>query len=233
MNKQSNIYTVLYIALLVIIVGTAMALSSLALKPAQRANADADKMKQILASINVVADKSEIQNVFDTSITAQYIVNAKGEKVEPGIKAFNVNVAEESKKDAADRLLPVYEATINGAVKYILPVYGAGLWGPIWGYVAFNDDCNTIYGAYFSHESETPGLGAEIAKPSFGEKFVDKHIFKNNEFKSIAIVKAGNHPLNGEDYVDGISGGTITSKGVETMLKNCLSAYQEFFKTKQ
>lgn len=233
MNKQSNTYTVIYIILLVAVVGTAMALTALALKPQQKANADADKMKQILASIKITPDKADILNAFDQYITDQYIVDSKGQKVENDIKAFDVNVAEESKKEAADRLLPVYESTVDGAKKFIIPVYGAGLWGPIWGYVAFNDDLNTVYGAYFSHQGETPGLGAEIAKPEFGAKFIGKQIFKDGEFKSIAVVKAGNKPLDDEDYIDGVSGGTITSKGVDSMLRNCLSAYQEFFKSKQ
>ena len=233
MNKQSNTYTVIYIILLVAVVGTAMALTALALKPQQKANADADKMKQILASIKVTPEKADILNAFDQYITDQYIVDSKGQKVENDIKAFDVNVAEESKKDAAERLLPVYESTVDGAKKFIIPVYGAGLWGPIWGYVAFNDDLNTVYGAYFSHQGETPGLGAEIAKPEFGAKFIGKQIFKDGEFKSIAVVKAGNKPLDDEDYIDGVSGGTITSKGVDSMLRNCLSAYQEFFKSKQ
>ena len=233
MNKQSNTYTVIYIILLVAVVGTAMALTALALKPQQKANADADKMKQILASIKVTPEKADILNAFDQYITDQYIVDSKGQKVENDIKAFDVNVAEESKKDAAKRLLPVYESTVDGAKKFIIPVYGAGLWGPIWGYVAFNDDLNTVYGAYFSHQGETPGLGAEIAKPEFGAKFIGKQIFKDGEFKSIAVVKAGNKPLDDEDYIDGVSGGTITSKGVDSMLRNCLSAYQEFFKSKQ
>ncbi|MBO4379700.1 MAG: NADH:ubiquinone reductase (Na(+)-transporting) subunit C [Muribaculaceae bacterium] len=233
MNKQSNTYTVIYIILLVAVVGTAMALTALALKPQQKANADADKMKQILASIKITQDKADILNAFDQYITDQYIVDSKGQKVENDIKAFDVNVAEESKKEAADRLLPVYESTVDGAKKFIIPVYGAGLWGPIWGYVAFNDDLNTVYGAYFSHQGETPGLGAEIAKPEFGAKFIGKQIFKDGEFKSIAVVKAGNKPLDDEDYIDGVSGGTITSKGVDSMLRNCLSAYQEFFKSKQ
>lgn len=233
MNKQSNTYTVIYIILLVAVVGTAMALTALALKPQQKANADADKMKQILASIKITPDKADILNAFDQYITDQYIVDSKGQKVENDIKAFDVNVAEESKKEAADRLLPVYESTVDGAKKFIIPVYGAGLWGPIWGYVAFNDDLNTVYGAYFSHQGETPGLGAEIAKPEFGAKFIGKQIFKDGEFKSIAVVKAGNKPLDDEDYIDGVSGGTITSKGVDSMLHNCLSAYQEFFKSKQ
>ena len=233
MNKQSNTYTVIHIILLVVVVGTAMALTALALKPSQKANADADKMKQILASIKITPEKADIIDAFNQYVTDQYVVDSKGQKVESAVKAFDVNVAEESKKDATDRLLPVYESTVDGAKKYIIPVYGAGLWGPIWGYVALNDDRNTVYGAYFSHQGETPGLGAEIAKPEFGAKFVDKQFFKDGEFKSVAVVKAGNKPLNGEDYIDGVSGGTITSKGVDSMLRNCMSAYQEFLKNKQ
>ena len=165
---------------------------------------------------------------FDKYITDQFVVNERGETVE-GVKAFDVNVAAQSKVAADRRELPVFVCTTaDGAVKYILPVYGAGLWGPIWGYVAFDSDGSTIYGAYFAHQGETPGLGAEIEKPAFSSRFEGKKVFKDGRFRPIAVVKAGQQPLNGEDYVDGISGGTITSKGVGAMLDNCLTPYKKF-----
>ena len=120
------------------------------------------------------------------------------------------------------------ESLDNGEVKYILPVYGAGLWGPIWGYVAVNNDGTTIYGAYFSHQGETPGLGAEIAKPEFQVQFEGKELYKDGEFRAIDVMKAGQKPADNADYVNAISGGTVTSKGVEAMLKSCLSDYSAF-----
>jgi Na+-transporting NADH:ubiquinone oxidoreductase subunit C len=112
-----------------------------------------------------------------------------------------------------------------------LPVYGAGLWGPIWGYIALNDDKSTIYGVYFSHAGETPGLGAEIAAAPFQNQFTasPKQIMRNGEFTSIGVVKAGKVDEN-RDYVNAISGGTITSQGVEAMLFDGLSQYVNFLK---
>ena len=121
--------------------------------------------------------------------------------------------------------------TPDGAKKYILPVYGAGLWGPIWGYVAFDADGSTIYGAYFAHQGETPGLGAEIEKPKFTDEFKGLNLFKDGQFMPIAVVKAGQKPQGGEDYVDGVSGGTITSKGVGAMLDNCLTPYKSYLES--
>ena len=140
MNKQSNSYTILYIIVLVLVVGSALALTAMALKPRQQENADADKKRQILASVHVVAEASEIASTFDKYVTDQFIVNEKGERI--GDNAFAVNVANQSKESAAERQLPVYVCTMpgDGATKYILPVYGAGLWGPIWGYVALDAD---------------------------------------------------------------------------------------------
>ena len=142
-------------------------------------------------------------------------------------------MANEIKKPADERQLPVFECDINGEKKFILPVYGAGLWGPIWGYISVNADGTTVYGAYFSHQGETPGLGAEIATPHFSEQFKEKQLFKDGEFKSIAVQKKGQKPLNGEDYVDAISGGTITSKGVQSMLQSCLSCYAAFLQNQR
>jgi len=107
---------------------------------------------------------------------------------------------------------------------------GTGLWGPIWGFVSLDDDKNTVYGASFGHEGETPGLGAEIEQPPFRHEFIGKKFFNaENKFTSIAVVKAGKS-AQGQDYVDGISGGTITSQGVNDMLKASIGSYETFLR---
>lgn len=228
MNKQSNTYTIIYIIVLVVIVGTALAATSLGLRARQQANVNADKMSQILAAALITPAKGEVEADYEKYITETFTVNEQGERVD-GVNAFDVNVAAQSKDATDKRLLPVYVCTTaDGSTKYILPVYGAGLWGPIWGYVAFDADGSTVYGAYFDHQGETPGLGAEIAKPQFSDQFQGKQVFKEGRFLPINVVKPGQQPLNGEDYVDGISGGTITSKGVAAMLDNCLTPYRKF-----
>ena len=231
MNKQSNTYTIIYIIILVVVVGTALAATSLALRERQQDNVNADKMSQILNAALISPDKKDVVAVFDKYITDQFVVNERGETVE-GVKAFDVNVAAQSKVAADRRELPVFVCTTaDGAVKYILPVYGAGLWGPIWGYVAFDSDGSTIYGAYFAHQGETPGLGAEIEKPAFSSQFSGKKLIKNGSFVPVAVVKAGQAPAGDADYVDGISGGTITSKGVGAMIDNCLKPYSAFLES--
>ena len=231
MNKQSNTYTIIYIIVLVVLVGTALAATSLALKDRQQENIDADKMNQILAAALITPADGQTVSDFNTYITDQYVVDAAGQRID-GVKAFDVNVANQSKLPADRRELPVYVCTTaDGAKKYILPVYGAGLWGPIWGYVAFDANGSTIYGAYFAHQGETPGLGAVIEKPAFSDQFKGKNVIKDGRFRPIAVVKAGQQPLDGEDYVDGISGGTITSKGVGSMLDNCLVPYRKFLQS--
>ncbi len=232
MNKQSNVYTIIYIIVLVVVVGAALALTSNALKNKQLDNARADKMGQILTAAHIEYDKKNVIASFDKYITKQLVVNSEGQTI--GDNAFDINVEAESKTaDAATRELPVYECTLdNGDVKYILPCYGAGLWGPIWGYLAVDSDGSTIYGAYFAHASETPGLGAEIEKPAFCDQFNGSlHMFKDGHFYPIDVVKAGQKPIDDADYANGISGGTITSKGVAAMINNCIAPYQAFLES--
>lgn len=232
MNKQSNIYTIIYIIVLVVLVGTALAFTSISLKDRQQANADADKMRQILASVNIEPSSDSIIVAYNQYITDSYIVNAEGEKIDSSTKAFDVNVAVESKTESSKRLLPVYVCTLaDGSQKYILPLYGAGLWGPIWGYISVDSDGSTIYGAYFAHQGETPGLGAEIEKPTFSSQFIGKQLIKDNSFEPVAVVKSGQRPMGNQDYVDAISGATITSKGVGSMADNCLAPYAAFLKS--
>lgn len=230
-NKQSNVYTIVYITVLVVIVGAALAFTAMSLKDRQLENADADKMKQILQSVHVSTERATVVDDFHKYITRSLVVNSNGEVIE-GADAFTVNVAAESKKDEAERLLPVYECTLPDAgKKYILPLAGMGLWGPIWGYVALDADRSTIYGAFFDHQGETPGLGAEITKPQFTDQFDGKQMFKNGEFLPVSVVKKGQAPAGNEDYVDGISGGTITSKGVSSMLTDCLTPYKAYLES--
>lgn len=229
MNKQSNVYTVIYIIIMVVVVGVALAFTAMSLKDRQNDNVAADKMRQIISSLRI-APQQDVKAQFAAVITDQYLVDAQGQRIDGD--AFAVNVANEVKKPAAERQLPVYEAHVaDGSLKYIIPVYGAGLWGPIWGYVALDDDASTIYGAFFNHEGETPGLGAEITKEAFSSQFQGKEMFKNGELVPVAVVKAGQTPTNGADYVDGISGGTITSKGVSAMLEDCFAPYNAFLQS--
>lgn len=231
MNKQSNLYTILYIVVLVVVVGAGLAFTAISLKDRQVANANADKMRQILASVNISVPADEIIPAYNRYITETFVVNDSGAVVD-GVDAFTVNVAAQSKLPDDSRLLPVYKFTPDSAsTKYIMPMYGAGLWGPIWGYISVEEDGSTIYGAYFAHQGETPGLGAEIEKPAFTGQFAGKTLIKDSIFVPVTVVKAGQHPAGNADYVDGVSGGTITSKGVAAMLDNCLLPYKAFLES--
>lgn len=229
MNKQSNTYTLIYIAVLVAIVGTALAATSIALKPRQQDNADADKMKQILNSVHIVAGDN-VKEQYKKYITDSFVIDNKGQKVDGN--AFDTDVALQSTLPADQRRLPVFECTLpDKGIKYIIPVYGAGLWGPIWGFVSVNSNGRDIYGAYFAHQSETPGLGAEIEKETFSKRFDGKKLWQDGKFSPVKVVKYGTVPAKQEDnYVDGVSGGTITSRGVNNMLDNCMMPYRLFLK---
>lgn len=231
MNRQSNLYTVIYSVVLVVIVGVVLSIVYQALRPQQDENIANDTKRQILAAALIVpSENRSVAELYSTHITVSYIVNTEGERVDANIDPFSVNVSLEVKKPAAERILPVFVCDTQSGVKYIVPVYGAGLWGPIWGYVAFNSDGDTIYGAYFAHQGETPGLGAEIEKPAFSSQFQEKDIFNSEGmFQSVKVVKNGQEPTEGS-YVHAISGGTITSQGVQRMLENSLEPYSAFFK---
>ena len=229
MNKQSSIYTIVYIIVLAGVVGAVLAMTSMGLRERQQANIDADKMRQILSAIRVVPDKDMIAADFNKFVVSQLVVNEKGDSI--GNDAFGIDMASESKMAASERRLPVYVCDVDGGRKYVVPVYGAGLWGPIWGYVSLDADGSTIYGAYFAHEGETPGLGDENEKPVFSDQFRGKVLLKNGKFLPVNVLKKGVKPKAGEDYVDAVSGGTITSKGVASMLDDGLVPYKAYLQS--
>ena len=236
MNKNSNTYQILYAAVMVLLVGTVLAFIYMALKPKQNENIANDTRKQILSALHIATpDDAQVKDVYEKYITQDLLVDGEGNIVDSAKNvAFDVNMKKNVKLPDGERQLPVMKCTLDdGSVKYVIPAYGAGLWGPIWGYIAVNDDGNTIYGANFSHEGETPGLGARITEQSFQDEFVDKHLFKDGEFKSVAVLKKGQIATNGAEQVDALTGATITSRGVSDMLAACLAPYEAFLKKLQ
>ncbi len=231
MNRNGNTYTVLYASIMVIMVASVLASISMALKPRQVRNAEIEKKQSILASVNIESTVANAEALYAENIIKEYVVNVKGEEVEGN--AFNTDLKKERAKAHENMLLPVFECQTKDGLKYVLPLRGAGLWGPIWGFVALNDDMNTIYGANFDHQGETPGLGAEISTPAFENPFVGKKLFdESGKLVSITVAKVGQE-APAEHKVDGISGGTITCKGLENMLLNDFTSYQEFLKKKK
>ena len=224
MNKQGNTYTFLYSVVLVVVVAALLSIVSLSLQPRQNENRQNEKRQNILSAIHISSTAANSAELFDKYIKEQFIINSKGDRIEG--KAFDVNIEKQYNLPVEKRELPVFVANVDGATKYILPIYGAGLWGPIWGYISLDDNKDTVYGTYFSHASETPGLGAEIATEHFQNEFVGK---KTLEDGSIALGVVKNGKVEKPEYqVDGISGGTITSVGVDAMLKTCLNSYLSF-----
>lgn len=228
MNRESNVYTIIYSVVMVVIVALGLAFTHQVLSDKQIANENIDKMQQILRSLNIDASADEAQEAFSKLIQNAYLINDQGDKLDgtegisPDDPAFSTELGDSSAEG-----MPVYEAEIDGATKYVIPMSGAGLWGSIWGYLAVEAEGSTIYGAEFDHAGETPGLGAEIADTPFKGQFKGKSLFRDGEFRSIAVVKPGRTVAN-RDYVDGISGGTITSQGVDNMLLESVGEYKSF-----
>lgn len=232
-NKNSYIFT--FSAILVIVVGATLAFTAESLKPLQKENVKLEKMQNILASVKVEATPKEAQAKYDTYIVEEIMLSNDGQVISPeGKTAFGIDVVKEFKTmDANERNYPLFVFEDGGTKKYIVPMAGKGLWGPIWGYVAFDGDMNTIYGSTFDHKTETPGLGAEISETWFQERFIGKTIFEGNDYVSVEVVKGGVNVEGKNHLVDGISGGTITSKGVGEMMERTLNVYVPYFKGNQ
>jgi Na+-transporting NADH:ubiquinone oxidoreductase subunit C len=231
-NKDSNIYTFIFAIVLVAVVGTSLASLSVGLKPRQDKNVEIKKKMDILAAIKVEATRKTAADLYNQYILVDecLVIDESGSPVE-GIDAFDVDIKKEYRDktlDKKDRKYPLYVASIDGGKKYILPVVGSGLWGPIWGYLAINEDKTSIFGAVFDHKTETPGLGAEIKTNAFQKQFNGEKISENGAYKKMKIVKDGSGSAK-EYTVDGITGGTITSKGVEEMLDRTVQVYVNYF----
>ena len=225
MNTNSNTYTVIYSIVLVVIVAAVLAFAAMFLKPTQDANVKKDTISQILTAATVEGE--DILATYQDAIETAILVDMEGNKVDDlDIQDCEVyGTADLKKQIAADqKALPVYIFK-NGIT--VVPCYGAGLWGPIWGYVGFEGDLKTIKAVCFGHKGETPGLGAKIAdEPSFAEAFVGKQVGTGDILFEIAKPANRQTENNG---VDAISGATITSQALGKTLNQWFGFYQNYF----
>ncbi|WP_010136558.1 NADH:ubiquinone reductase (Na(+)-transporting) subunit C [Ochrovirga pacifica] len=230
MNKNSNAYTFIFAIIIVTVIAGLLAFTATSLKDLQDTNVKAEKMQNILGTVGVTdVSRDDAQAAFDQYIKKQLALTNKG-TVDEKTNAFNINLKNEVKKPEDEQRYPLYIAEKDGKTFYVVPLYGAGLWDAIWGYVALGEDENTIVGANFDHKGETPGLGAEITTDWFQAQFEGKKILdESNNFVSVTAVKGGAKPGD-EHGVDAISGGTITSNGVSNMIEERLAHYLPYFK---
>ena len=225
MNTNSNTYTVIYSIILVVVVAAVLAFAAMFLKPTQDANVKKDTISQILTAATIQGE--DILATYQQEIESAILVDMNGNKVgDLDVASCEVydNSALKRQTLADEKALPVYIFK-NGIT--VVPCYGAGLWGPIWGYIGLEGDLQTIKAVCFGHKGETPGLGAKIAdEPSFAEAFVGQQVGSGDVL--FEVVKSANRQteLNG---VDAISGATITSQALGNTLNQWFGYYQNYF----
>ena len=220
-NVNSNAYIITYSVVMVVIVAVLLSVTSLSLQGRQKENMLNEKKQQIVKALGEDPATSAYADV----VAEAAMLDKNGNKIEGKNDAdiFNALGDLTASFDAGE--FPIFKAA-NGCV--VIPVYGAGLWGPIWGYIALEPDMNTIKGIVMDHSGETPGLGAEITTDKVQSSFVGKTIFEGAELVSVSMRKGG---ATNNHEVDAISGGTKTCDGVNAMLKTCLEDYLPYLNT--
>ena len=229
MDKNSNVYTFLFVGVMVIGIASILAFTSQTLKPMQKENVKNEKMQNILSTIGINVSREEAEGLYSKYIKEELALKIDG-SVNESLNPFSeINLAKELKKDYKNQHFPLYVAEVESEKYYIIELRGVGLWDAIWGYISLKSDFNTINGVSFDHKGETAGLGAEITKDWFKESFVDEKVFnENGELVGITVLKGNNDPKNkdkNDHEVDAISGSTITGDGVTNMIKERLNNY--------
>lgn len=241
-RTDSNIYTILFAIVMVIVVGGLLAFTASALRPRIDNNERLEKQQNILYAMGVNAnDESsavfvsteEAPELFTKYITKQLVI--EGNNVTEDAEAYLIDVKKEqtSAKAGNERRLPLFVGEKDGKTFYIAPIRGKGLWDAIWAYVAMDENM-VVQGAYFDHKGETAGLGANIKQRYFMDDFIGESLMSDGTFKGITVAKGNNDPKNenkNDNKVDAIAGATITGDGVSAMLKSELRQYVSYFKT--
>ena len=241
--QQSNTYIIVYSAVLTIILGLLLSGSAQVLGPWQQEAIALDKKKQILGAV-ISAEEiaamtpEQVNKFYETRISSTVVDLSGAEITKEGITAEKVEIAKDYKKPAEERSYPIFifhaEGNPEAVESYIFPMYGAGLWDAIWGYLALETDMNTIGGITLAHAAETPGLGARITEAKVMERYVGKKIFdESGALVTVMMQKGEGKKYEGDAHkVDGMSGATITGNGVNNMLKAYMGYYESYIKAK-
>ena len=241
MNTNSNVYTIIYTTIVVVVVAAVLAVAAMAFKPMQTANIKAETLSQMMvaAGLGTMDEFQEIGNDnvlvrYSENISEAFTVNLDGDKVSDlKTDKDNIELVDNFKpqdvaiKNHGEATLPVYRFK-SGAT--VIPIYGAGLWGPVWGYIALDTDFQTILGVYFDHSGETPGLGSKIKDdPEFQAQFIGKSFDLADAANPFDIIKGG-APEGNDHAVDAISGSTMTCRGLDTGIDLWVGAYSNYLK---
>ena len=232
---NNNRYIFMYSTILVVVVAALLSVAAIYLAPFQKNNKDNEKKINILSAAGIPnVDADNAKQLFEKHCTAMLLLDDKGNVIDESGKAFDTDLKQElyNKEQSKPYGLPLFLINTDSNLAYVIPLQGNGLWGAIWGYIAIAADGNTVLGANFDHASETPGLGGEITTEAFQKQFVGKTIMQGSKFVSIKVQKGGIISLPEADRnhaVDAITGGSITSKGVDEMIQNVLQCYLPYF----
>ena len=236
--QQSNAYIIVFSIITTVILGGLLAAASVGLGPLQKEQVELDTKKSILSAVIEIQEGDDVLLIYKEQIES-LVVDFQGNVVEQDAEgnpliAENVSIEQNYKMDPESRLYPVFRFKAKGSDEveaYILPIFGAGLWDVIWGYVALDKDLNTIKGVVFDHRGETPGLGARIAEKDIQGRFIEKQVYDaNGTLISVSMLKGEGNPAEslGPHSVDGLAGATITARGVNDMIKNYLEYYRNY-----
>ena len=217
-NVNSNAYIIIYSVVMVVVVAVLLAVTSLSLQGRQSENILNEKKQQIVKALGEDPATSAYADV----VAEAAMLDKNGNKIEGKNDADIFNALGDLTASFEAGEFPIFKAA-NGCV--VIPVYGAGLWGPVWGYIALEPDMNTVKGIVMDHAGETPGLGAEITTANVQNSFKGKTIFEGADFVSVTMRKGG---ATNNHEVDAISGGTKTCDGVNAMIKTGLEGYLPF-----
>ena len=242
-NTEKNLYTVLFAAMMVAVVGAILAYLASGLKPRIKENERFEKQQNILYAMGVNENgdtgavnfipTSEVETVFSEYIKEQLVIS--GDQITQDDQAYLIDMKKQlaALKDGEQARLPVFIGEKEGQTFYILPMYGKGLWDAIWGFMALDDQL-VVQGVYFDHKAETPGLGANIKERFFMDDFEGESIMNNGRLVGVSVKKGNNDPTNNnkeDNAVDALAGATITGNGVSAMITESLNVYKDYLES--
>ncbi len=243
LNTEKNSYTVIFAALMVVVVGSILAFLASGLSEKIGENERFEKQQNILYAMGVNRNEGDgdvsfiptniVEEEFSKYITEQLVL--VGDKVEKDDEAYLIDLKKElsALKNGDEAKLPLFIGEKDGKKSYIVPMYGKGLWDAIWGFIALDENM-VVQGVYFDHKGETPGLGANIKLRFFMDDFTGESVLDGNSYSGIAVAKGNNDPLNNikdDNEVDALAGATITGNGVTAMIKESLKLYKPYLET--